>query len=149
RQNVPTLDRHATAPANGLRRGAYILSEAPEEKPDVILIATGSEVSLAMAAQKILLEKNCKARVVSMPSWELFDAQPQGYRDAVFPSPVIRRLAIEAGSPLGWAKYVGDRGAVISVDHFGVSAPGAVVLREYGFTVENICSKALALCGGT
>jgi transketolase len=145
RQNVPTLDRRKLAPADGLRRGAYILSEAQGD-PDVILIATGSEVSLAVEAQEKLLTQNCRARVVSMPSWELFDAQPDSYRREVLPPSVRRRLAIEAGCTQGWSQYIGEQGAMIGVvGHFGASAPGKTVLREYGFTVENICRHALDL----
>ena len=145
RQSVPTLDRTRYASAQGLRRGAYLLSEAPGGKPDLILIASGSEVALALAAQQKLLEQSAHVRVVSMPSWELFDIQPQEYRDAVLPPAIRARLAVEAGSPLGWRNYVGDGGAVIEVDHFGASAPGEVVMDKYGFNVANVCRHALAL----
>jgi transketolase len=146
RQNVPTLDRSQFAPAEGLRRGAYVLAEAPNHKPNLILIATGSEVSLAIAAQQRLLqERRIHARVVSMPSWELFDVQPQEYRHEVLLPSVRARLAIEAGATQGWCRYVGDQGDVIGVDRFGASAPGAVVMREYGFNGENVCQRALAL----
>jgi transketolase len=145
RQNVPTLDRQRYASADGLRQGAYVLSEAPQGTPDIILIATGSEVSLAVGAQEKLLKENVRARVVSMPSWELFEAQPAGYREQVLPSSVSRRLAVEAGCPQGWSKYAGDHGAVIGVEHFGASAPGKTVLKEYGFSAENICEQALRL----
>jgi transketolase len=147
RQSVPTLDRTRYASAQGLRRGAYLLSEAPGGKPDLILIASGSEVALALAAQQKLLEQSAHVRVVSMPSWELFDIQPQEYRDAVLPPAIRARLAVEAGSPLGWRNYVGDGGAVIGVDHFGASAPGEVVMDKYGFNVANVCRHALALLG--
>jgi transketolase len=145
RQNVPTLDRDKYAPATGLRKGAYILSEAPQRQADLILIATGSEVSLAIEAQIQLLEKNVRTRVVSMPSWELFDAQPAAYRDEVFPPWVSRRLAVEAGSPQGWHRYTGDRGAVMGINRFGASAPGKTVLQNLGFTVDNIVAQALRL----
>jgi len=145
RQNVPTLDRQRYASADGLRQGAYVLSEAPQGSPDFILIATGSEVSLAVEAQEQLLKNNVRARVVSMPSWELFEARPASYRDQVLPPSVRDRLAIEAGCAQGWSRYVGDQGAVISVEHFGASAPGKTVLKEYGFSVENICRQALRL----
>ncbi|TCT10105.1 transketolase [Paralcaligenes ureilyticus] len=146
RQNIPTLDRGQYASADGLRRGAYILAEAASGKPDLILIATGSEVTLAIAAQAQLLEKNnIQARVVSMPSWELFDEQPQDYRDAVLPPALTPRLAIETGVSQGWRRYVGDHGDTLTIDRFGASAPGDVMLREYGFTVENVCQKAAAL----
>jgi transketolase len=145
RQNLPTLDRARFAPAAGLKRGAYILAEAAGGQPDLILMATGSEVSLALAAQERLQEENVRVRVVSMPSWELFDEQKQEYRDVVIPPQITARLAVEAGSPQGWHRYTGSGGAVLGVDRFGASAPGDVVLREYGFTVENVCQLALGL----
>ena len=148
RQNVPTLDRTQFAAAEGLRSGAYILRDAPEGKPDLILIGTGSEVSLIVRAGKKLTEEGMKVRIVSMPSWKLFDAQPQSYRDSVLPPIMHARLAVEAGSTQGWCKYVGGEGDVIGVDRFGASAPGDVVMREYGFTVENICQRAMELVHG-
>jgi transketolase len=147
RQNVPTLDRAQFAAADGLRRGAYVLADAANGNPDLILIASGSEVSLVVAAQEKLLEKNIRARIVSMPSWELFDDQPAEYRDSVLPPALPARLAVEAGIAQGWHRYVGARGDVLSVDRFGASAPGPVVLQEYGFTVDNVCARALALLG--
>jgi transketolase len=145
RQDVPTLDRTRFAGAAGLRRGAYVLSDAPNGKPDVILIGTGPEVGLIVAAAQTLVGKRIKVRLVSMPSWELFDAQPRRYRESVLPPSVRARLAVEAGSTQGWCKYVGDEGGVIGVDRFGASAPGEVVMREYGFTVKNICKRAMEL----
>ena len=145
RQDVPTLDRVQFAAAAGLRRGAYILADAPNGKPDLILIATGSEVALIVAARQKLLAQNIAVRLVSFPSWELFDAQPHEYRDAVLPPLICARLAVEAGVSQGWHRYVGDRGDVLAVDRFGASAPGSVMLREYGFTVDNVCARALAL----
>jgi transketolase len=145
RQNVPTIDRAEFEAADGLRSGAYVLADAPNGTPDVILIASGSEVSLIMEARLKLQEQNILARVVSMPSWELFDAQPQSYRDIVLLPSVPARLAVEAGLSLGWHRYVGDRGDVLSIERFGASAPGDVMMREYGFTVENVCQKVLAL----
>jgi transketolase len=145
RQDLPTLDRTQFAAADGLRRGAYILADAPDGKPDVILIATGSEVSLIVAAGQKLTESGISARIVSMPSWELFDAQPRNHRDSVFPPLTRARLAVEAGATQGWCKYVGDGGDVIGVDRFGASAPGKTMMREYGFTVENVCQHALKL----
>jgi transketolase len=145
RQNVPTLDRTRYASAEGLRRGAYVLADAPNGKPDVILIASGSEVNLIVAAQQKLLEQKVGVRIVSMPSWELFDAQQQEYRDSVLLPSVHARLAVEAGVPQGWHRYVGDQGDVIGIDRFGASAPGGVVMREYGFSVENVTRRALAL----
>jgi len=145
RQNVPTLDRTQFARADGLRQGAYVLADAPNGKPDVILIGSGSEVGLIMAARQTLQDQKILARVVSMPSWELFDAQPQSYRDKVLLPSIHARLAVEAGASQGWHRYVGDRGDVLAVDRFGASAPGDIVMREYGFTVENVCKKTLAL----
>jgi transketolase len=142
---VPTLDRTQFAGAEGLRRGAYVLADSPDAKPQLILIATGSEVGLMLAAGQKLLAQNVRVRLVSMPSWELFDAEPQEYRDAVLSPSIRARLAIEAGAPQGWHRYVGDRGDVLCVDRFGASAPGNVLLREYGFTVENVCRRAMAL----
>jgi transketolase len=145
RQNLPTLDRAALGSADGLSRGAYVLADAANGKPDVILIASGSEVALIVAARQKLLEKQIQARIVSMPSWELFDAQSQQYRDSVLPEVMTARLAVEAGISQGWHRYTGERGDVLAVDRFGASAPGEVLLREYGFTVENVCARALAL----
>ena len=145
RQNVPTLDRSQLAPAEGLRRGAYILADPPQETPRLILLASGSEVGLILAAALELQAKNIPVRLVSMPSWELFEAQTREYRDSVLPPSIQARLAVEAGVSQGWHRYVGDRGDVIGVDRFGASAPGPVVLREYGFSVENVCQRALAL----
>jgi len=146
RQDVPTLDRSCYASAAGLKRGAYILAEAPSgRRPDIILIATGSEVSLIVEAQRELEKQNIQARLVSMPSWELFDAQTEEYRHSVFPTDVRARLAVEAGATQGWHRYVGDSGDVIGLDHFGASAPWPFLIREYGFTVENVCNRALSL----
>ncbi|MGH8320370.1 MAG: transketolase-like TK C-terminal-containing protein, partial [Gammaproteobacteria bacterium] len=145
RQNLPTLDRKQFASADGLRRGAYILADAPGGKPDVILIASGSEVNLIVEAGKKLQAQNICARIVSMPSWELFDAQPQAYRDEILPPSIHARLAVEAGAVQGWHRYVGDKGDVLGIDRFGASAPGDTVMREYGFTVENVCKHVLAL----
>jgi transketolase len=145
RQDVPTLDRAQFAAADGLRRGAYVLADAPNGNPDIILIATGSEVSLIVAAGQKLTENEISVRIVSMPSWELFETQSQEYRDSVLPPTARARLAVEAGVTQGWRKYVGDGGDVIGVDHFGASAPGEVVMREYGFTTDNIYERAMEL----
>ena len=148
RQNVPTLDRSRFASASRLRRGAYVLSEAPGGAgADAILIATGAEVALIVAAQPLLLESGIRARLVSMPSWELFETQSPDYRESVLPPSVPVRLAVEAGSPLGWRRWVGDWGGELGVVRFGASAPSATVLREYGFTVENVCQHVKALLG--
>jgi transketolase len=142
RQKVPTLDRSALAPASGVARGAYVLAEAGGSPPEVILIATGSEVSLAVAAHERLIKDGVRSRVVSMPSWELFEAQPQPYRESVLPPAVRARVSIEAASPFGWERYVGSEGAIIGVNRFGASAPGPVVMRELGFTVEHVVNTA-------
>ena len=145
RQAVPTLDRSRYAAADGLRRGAYVLCDSAEGEPDLILIATGSEVGLIVAAAERLQAQGVAVRCVSMPSWELFDAMPQAERDRVLPRSVHARLAVEAGVAQGWHRYVGDAGDVLSVERFGASAPGDVVLREYGFNVEEVYRRALTL----
>jgi transketolase len=145
RQAVPTLDRSRYASAEGVRRGAYVLSDAADGKPQLILIASGSEVGLIVAAAERLRREGVEVRCVSMPSWNLFDALPKADRDAVLPPSVRARLAVEAGATQGWHRYVGDSGDVIGADRFGASAPGETVLREYGFTVENVYARAKAL----
>jgi transketolase len=145
RQNVPVTDRGRLSPAAGLRKGAYILSDSSSGKPEVILIATGSEVHLALEAQEKLLAEGVKTRVVSMPSWELFDQQPEKYRQEVLPPDVTARVSVEAGVTLGWHRYVGKEGETIGMDHFGASAPGNVLLKEFGFTSVNIMNRAKAL----
>jgi transketolase len=138
RQKLPVLDRTVLAPASGLAQGAYILAEVGEFPPEVILIATGSEVLLALDAHQRLVKEGIRSRVVSMPCWELFDVQPQQYRDAVLPPNVRARVSIEAAAPFGWERYVGPDGAIIGVNRFGASAPGPVVMREFGFTPEHV-----------
>jgi transketolase len=145
RQDVPTLDRNRYAAADGLRRGASVLSDARAGEPDLVLMASGAEVGLIVAAADRLAEEGIAVRCVSMPSWELFDALSEAERDAVLPPPITARLAVEAGSTQGWHRYVGPSGAVLGVDRFGASAPGGVVMREYGFTVDEVCRRARAL----
>jgi len=145
RQDVPTLDRSRYAPADGLRHGAYVVSDARNGKPEVILIASGAEVGLIVAAAERLTADGIAVRCVSMPSWELFDELSQADRDAVLSPTVRARLAVETGVAQGWRRYVGDAGDVHSVERFGASAPGEVVLREYGFNVDEICKRARAL----
>jgi transketolase len=148
RQHVPTLDRAIFAPAELLRRGAYVLNASElRTAPDVILIASGSEVGLIAAAEPILRRAGVNARLVSMPSWRLFEEQTAEYRESVLPAAVTARLAVEAASPLGWERWTGPRGAIIGTDRFGASAPGATVLKEYGFTVDHVAEQALALLG--
>jgi transketolase len=145
RQAVPTLDRSRYASAEGLRRGAYVLSDPPSAKPDVILIASGSEVGLIVAAAERLQSQGLATRCVSMPSWDLFEALSQSERDAVLPPSVGPRLAVEMGVAQGWQRYVGEAGSVLSIERFGASAPADVLLPKYGFTVEEVCRRALAL----
>jgi transketolase len=144
RQNLPVFDRKTLAPASGTRQGAYILWESAST-PDVILIGTGSEVHLALAAGKQLQEKGIKVRVVSMPSWELFDAQPKDYRDKVLPPQIRARVSIEAGTPLGWERYVGLDGTIIGIPRFGASAPGPTVYEKLGITAQHVVEEALKL----
>jgi transketolase len=148
RQKLPVLDRSALAPAAQLRRGAYILADS-DGSPDVILIASGSEVGVALDARQELQEQGVKARVVSMPSWELFEQQPPTYRDTVLPPEVTARLAIEAAVPLGWERYVGNLGDVVGINRFGASAPYKKIFEELGFTGENVALRALAVLDRT
>ncbi len=145
RQKLPIFDRTRFAPAEGLEKGAYVLNDPPAGKIDVILIATGSEVSLAVDSQAKLAEEGIAARVVSMPSWELFERQSPEYRESVLPAASTARLAIEAAVSMGWAKYVGLKGEVISMERFGASAPYQVLMEKFGFSVANVVAKAKAL----
>ncbi|HXD41306.1 MAG TPA: transketolase [Ramlibacter sp.] len=145
RQDVPTLDRTRYASAEGLRRGAYVVSDAKDRGPALILIASGSEVGLIVAAAERLAGDGIAVRCVSMPSWELFEAQPQSYRDEVLPPAVPARLAVELGVALGWSRYVGNGGEMLGIERFGASAPAEVLLREYGFTVDNVVLRAREL----
>lgn len=145
RQAVPTLDRDTFASADGLRKGAYILRDADDSKPDIILIGTGAETGLVVKAADQLKRDGVSVRIVSMPSWELFEAQPQSYRDRVLPPTITARIAVEAGVSQGWERYVSSGGDTVTVDRFGASAPGDEVLEHYGFSVDNICARAKAL----
>ena len=147
RQNVPILDQNKYGRAEGLRKGAYILTDNSDGNPELIIIASGSEVHVALEAYEKLVAEGVKVRVVSMPSFELFEMQPKEYRDTVLPPAVRKRLAIEAGATLGWYKYVGTEGEVVGIDRFGASAPGKVVLERLGISAENLLSKAKALLG--
>jgi len=147
RQKLPVLDRTELANADKVTQGAYVLADAEGEQPDIILIATGSEVHLALEGREQLAEHGVKARVVSMPSWELFEQESQTYRDQVLPPTVTVRLAIEAGVPQGWHRYVGPTGEVIGLNRFGASAPYKTLKEKFGFTAENIASRTLALLG--
>jgi transketolase len=144
RQNVPVLDRSRYASAEGLRRGGYVLADCDGE-PEVILIATGSEVALAIDAYEDLRSDGVRARVVSLPSWYLFDLQEDGYRETVLPEEVQARVAIEQASTLGWDRYVGPRGQIVGMHTFGVSAPLKEVQRKFGFTPDRVVEAAREL----
>jgi transketolase len=154
RQKLPLIDRAgAYAPAEGARRGAYVLADAADAEgktaePKLLLLATGSEVSLCLEAREQLQKEGTPTRVVSMPCWELFNEQERDYRESVIPPAVKARLGVEAGASLGWARYVGDSGDTLCIDRFGASAPGATALKELGFNVENVTARARALVRG-
>jgi transketolase len=147
---VNIIDRQKFAAASGLRKGAYVLAEATDKDgnasvPRLILIGTGSEVSLVLEAREQLQKEGVPTRVVSLPCWELFEEQSKEYRQEVLPPSVTARVAVEAGVAQGWDRYVGSAGAIVALDRFGASAPGDVALRELGFTVENVVKHAKAL----
>jgi transketolase len=137
RQKIPVL---AEADADGVARGGYVIADA--EEPQVILIASGSEAETALGAQKLLATEGIAARVVSRPSWELFDAQPRDYRESVLPPAVTARVAVEAGVPLGWERYVGSEGEIVAMNRFGASAPYTVLAEKFGFTAEAVAARA-------
>ena len=145
RQNVPTLDRNQFAAADGLERGAYILADLGNGNPTIILMASGSEVGLIVEAGRRLVVQSMAVRLVSFPSWELFAAQSQEYRDSVLPETIKARVAVEAGVSMGWERWVGEKGGVLAIDRFGASAPYEAVFRGLGMTVENVVVRALAL----
>jgi transketolase len=142
RQNLPTFDRTKYAPAAGVARGGYVLADAEGGKPDILLLATGSEVSLAVDAYEKLKADGIKARVVSLPSFELFELQDAAYRESVLPKQVTARVAIEMGIVQGWEKYLGERGRFIGMSGYGASAPGGVLAKHFGFTVDNVLKVA-------
>ena len=142
RQALPTLDRTKYAPASGVAKGAYVLADAQDGKPELILIGTGSELSLCVAAHEKLTAEGKRVRVVSMPSWELFEQQDQTYRDTVFPPSVRARVSVEAGSVFGWERYVGLDGAIVGMTTFGASAPAGQLFKKYGFTIEHVLDVA-------
>ncbi|MBW1898577.1 MAG: transketolase, partial [Deltaproteobacteria bacterium] len=144
RQKLPVLGRNKSDEENRLKNGAYIIKDF-HGKPDIILMATGSEVHSALEAGKILEGKNISARIVSMPSWELFEKRSQSYQNRILPPDVTARIAIEAGHSMGWERYTGDRGAVIGINRFGASAPGSMNMEKFGFTAENIVQKAMEI----
>jgi transketolase len=141
RQNLPVFDRTECGSAEGVAKGAYVIVEAKSE-PDVILIATGSEVHVAIAAAKILSDQNIAARVVSAPCLEWFEEQPDSYKESILPKSVKARVSVEAGVGAGWHKYVGDKGEIVSLEHFGASASAGTLFKEYGFTPENVAEAA-------
>jgi transketolase len=139
---VPTLDRERYASAAGLAQGAYVLADAEGGPPQVLLLGTGSEVALCVAAYEQLEQEGVRARVVSMPSWELFEKQSREYRDSVLPPSVSARVAVEAASGFGWAHYVGNEGAILAMETFGASAPLQKLLQKFGFTEEHVVDAA-------
>ncbi len=142
RQALPPLDRSKYASASGLAKGAYVLADAPDAKPDVILIGTGSEVSLVVQAHEQLESEGIKSRAVSMPSWELFDEQPAEYREAVLPSRVVARVSVEQASSIGWERYVGSGGKIIGMRTFGASAPLKELQKKFGFHPDTVVAAA-------
>jgi transketolase len=144
RQRVPTLDRSIYSPASGLQRGAYTLADLGED-PELILMASGSEVDLIVRAGAKLAEEGTRVRLVSFPSWELFELQDKKYQDSVLDPVVTARMAVEAGSILGWREWVGRRGKSISIEKFGASAPSEVLFEKYGFSVANVVKEAKSL----
>ena len=142
RQAIPTFDRTKFAPASGVAKGAYVLSDAPGAKPDVILMATGSEVGLCVAAQEKLASEGVKARVVSIPSWELFEQQGSAYKESVLPASVTARVSVEMASTFGWERYIGPKGKAVGMHTFGASAPLEDVLKKFGFTVDTVVAAA-------
>ncbi len=142
RQSLPTFDRTKYAAASGVARGAYILAEAPSGKPDVLLLATGSEVSLCLAAREKLEAEGIGARVVSMPSWEIFEEQPAEYRDRVLPPEIEARVSVEAASTFGWAQFTGPKGTILGMRTFGLSAPMKVVAEHFGFEPGHVVTAA-------
>ncbi len=145
RQNLPVLDRTVAGPADGLQKGAYVVRDPQDSRPDLLLMASGSEVHIALAAAAALSDKGIAVRVVSVPCWELFDEQPEEYRRMVLPPEVTARLAVEAGVPQGWYRYVGSRGIVIGLTHFGASAPYEVLYEKFGLTAEQVVEKSLKI----
>ncbi|MEE9263260.1 MAG: transketolase C-terminal domain-containing protein, partial [Vicinamibacteria bacterium] len=141
---LPVLD----ADVSGLARGAYVLEDAEGGSPQAILIATGSEVSLAMEARKLLDAEGIRCRLVSMPCWELFEEQSEDYRESVLPSSVTARVAVEAGATFGWRRWVGDMGAIVGLDRFGASAPGSINLEKLGFTPQRLVEEVKNLIAG-
>ncbi|NSL51094.1 transketolase [Calidifontibacillus erzurumensis] len=145
RQGLPTIEGTKEKAYEGVRKGAYVISKSEKETPDALILATGSEVNLAIEAQKVLKEEGIYVSVISMPAWNLFEEQSEEYKESVLPKNVKKRLAVEMGSSLGWHRYVGSEGDIIAIDQFGASAPGEKLMQEYGFTVENVVARVKAL----
>ena len=145
RQNLPTLDRSIYASASGLSKGAYVLKDFGSGTPDIILIASGSEVSLITAAGEALAAEGINVRLVSFPCWKLFAAQDAAYQESVLPKVVTKRLAVEAGVSLGWERWIGLDGDIISIERFGASAPAKILAEKFGFTADNVIARAKAL----
>ena len=143
RQNLPLYEKSGV----DALKGGYIISDSEKATPDVLLMASGSEVEQCIGAQKLLKEEGIDARVISMPSFELFEAQTEEYKETVMPSSVRARVAVEAASSFGWHKYVGLDGATVTLDHFGASAPAGLLFKEYGFTAENVAANARKVLG--
>ena len=152
RQALPTIDRKKYAPASGVQKGAYVLADASDGKPVAVMLATGSEVGLCLQAYEQLGKEGIKTRVVSMPSWEIFDQQDQAYRDSVIPPSIMARVAVEQASTFGWERWVGSGGAIIAMRTFGASAPLKDLQKKFGFTLENVVETVksqIAKCGGS
>jgi transketolase len=148
RQGLPVLDRSTYPAASELSKGAYIIKDAKGGKPDIILISTGSEIPIALEANKMLEKRGINARVVGMPSWELFDMQNESYRLEILPDEIQTRISLEAGSIQGWHKYLGANGRAIGIDHFGASAPFKTLFEKFGITAEKVVENALGLLKG-
>jgi transketolase len=145
RQAVPVIDRTRFSPAEGLKHGAYVLADPPSGRPEVLILASGSEVQPALTAYQKLMEEGISGRLVSMPSWELFEKQPEEYKNRVIPREAFIRVSMEAGTTQGWHKYIGPGGEAMGIDHFGASAPAKVLLEKFGITAENIMRRVKAL----
>ena len=148
RQNLPTLDRTKYAPASGAAKGAYVLADAPGGKPQVILLGTGSELSLCVEAYEKLKSEGIAARVVSMPSWAIFEKQDAAYKESVLPEEVTARVSVEMAATFGWERYTGSKGRNIGMHRFGASAPLKDLLKYFGFTVEKVVAEAHAAIAG-
>lgn len=145
RQNLPVIDRKIYSSADGVQKGAYVLYESKNKHVDLMMMASGSEVYLILEAAKVLEKRGYGVRLISFPSWELFEKQSKKYKDSVLLPWITKRLAVEAGVTIGWQKYVKDSGAIIGLDRFGASAPGAIMMKEFGFNVENVVKQAVKL----